>query len=84
MRPDPGYEPDKIIWSLNDGSASCDITESRNFSMPAMDAVVYVSKRQFWLRSFFSVLQEAGAFCGSIAVTQSTPLAAIFGVSVKR
>ena len=45
VRPDPGYEPDKIIWSLNDGSASCDITESRNFSMPAMDAVVYVTFR---------------------------------------
>ncbi len=41
--PDPGYRLDKIIWSLIDGSASYDITEAKNFVMPAMDAVVYVT-----------------------------------------
>ncbi len=40
---DPGYRLDKIIWSLIDGSASYEITEAKNFVMPAMDAVVYVS-----------------------------------------
>ena len=40
---DPGYQLDKIIWSLIDGSASYDITEARNFVMPAMDVVVYVT-----------------------------------------
>ena len=43
--PDPGYRLDKIIWSLIDGSASYDITEAKNFVMPAMDAVVYVTFR---------------------------------------
>ena len=43
--PDPGFMLDKIIWSLIDGSASYDITEARNFVMPAMDAVVYVTFR---------------------------------------
>jgi len=38
-----GYELDKIVWSLIDGSASYDITEAKNFVMPAMDAVVYVT-----------------------------------------
>ena len=39
----PGFVLDKIIWSLIDGSASYDITETKNFVMPAMDAVVYVT-----------------------------------------
>ena len=39
----PGFTLDKIIWSLIDGSASYDITEAKNFVMPAMDAVVYVT-----------------------------------------
>ena len=38
-----GYELDKIVWSLIDGSASYDITEAKNFVMPAMDVVVYVT-----------------------------------------
>ena len=38
-----GYVLDKIVWSLIDGSASYDITEAKNFVMPAMDAVVYVT-----------------------------------------
>ena len=40
-----GYVLDKIVWSLIDGSASYDITEAKNFVMPAMDAVVYVTFR---------------------------------------
>jgi len=40
-----GYTLDKIVWSLIDGSASYDITEAKNFVMPAMDAVVYVTFR---------------------------------------
>jgi len=40
-----GYTLDKIVWSLIDGSASYDITEAKNFVMPAMDVVVYVSFR---------------------------------------
>ena len=39
----PGFVLDKIIWSYIDGTASYDITESRNFVMPAMDVVVYVT-----------------------------------------
>ena len=39
----PGYTLDKIIWSYIDGTASYDITEAKNFVMPAMDVVVYVS-----------------------------------------
>jgi len=42
---DPGYTLDKIVWSLIDGSASYDITEAKNFVMPAMDVVVYVTFR---------------------------------------
>ena len=38
-----GYTLDKIVWSLIDGSASYDITEAKNFVMPAMDVVVYVT-----------------------------------------
>ena len=38
-----GYVLDKIVWSLIDGSASYDITEGKNFVMPAMDVVVYVT-----------------------------------------
>ena len=38
-----GYVLDKIVWSLIDGSASYDITEAKNFVMPAMDVVVYVT-----------------------------------------
>ena len=41
--PDSGYVLDKIIWSLIDGSASYDITQSQTFVMPAMDVVVSVS-----------------------------------------
>ena len=41
--PDPGYALDRIIWSFMDGTASYDITESRNFTMPAKDVVVYVT-----------------------------------------
>jgi len=41
--PDPGYELDKIVWSTIDGSASYDITEAKNFVMPAADAVVHVT-----------------------------------------
>ena len=40
-----GYALDKIVWSLIDGSASYDITEAKNFVMPAMDVVVYVTFR---------------------------------------
>jgi len=40
-----GYVLDKIVWSLIDGSASYDITEAKNFVMPAMDVVVYVTFR---------------------------------------
>jgi len=40
-----GYVLDKIVWSLIDGSASYDITEVKNFVMPAMDVVVYVTFR---------------------------------------
>ena len=40
-----GYTLDKIVWSLIDGSASYDITEAKNFVMPAMDVVVYVTFR---------------------------------------
>ena len=40
---DQGYMLDKIVWSLIDGSASYDITEAKNFVMPAMDVVVYVA-----------------------------------------
>jgi len=40
-----GYVLDKIVWSLIDGSASYDITETKNFVMPAMDVVVYVTFR---------------------------------------
>ena len=40
-----GYTLDKIVWSLIDGSASYDITEVKNFVMPAMDVVVYVTFR---------------------------------------
>ena len=40
-----GYVLDKIVWSLIDGSASYDITEAKNFVMPARDAVVYVTFR---------------------------------------
>ena len=43
--PDPGYELASIIWSLIDGSASYDITQAKNFVMPAMDVVVYVTFR---------------------------------------
>jgi hypothetical protein len=32
-----------IVWSMIDGSASYDITETQTFVMPAMDAVVYVT-----------------------------------------
>ena len=39
----PGFVLDKIVWSLIDGSASYDITEAKNFVMPAMDVVVYVT-----------------------------------------
>lgn len=39
----PGYTLDKIIWSYIDGTASYDITETKNFVMPAMDVVVYVA-----------------------------------------
>jgi len=42
---DPGYTLDKIVWSLIDGSASYDITEAKNFVMPAMDVVVNVTFR---------------------------------------
>ena len=42
---EPGYTLDKIVWSLIDGSASYDITEAKNFVMPAMDVVVYVTFR---------------------------------------
>jgi len=41
--PDPGYRVASIVWSLIDGSASYDITEAKNFVMPAMDVVVYVT-----------------------------------------
>ena len=44
--PDPGYELDRIVWSYLDGSASYDITEAKNFVMPAADAVVHVTFRQ--------------------------------------
>ena len=39
----PGFVLDKIIWSYIDGTASYDITEAKNFVMPAMDVVVYVT-----------------------------------------
>ena len=41
--PAPGYRLASIVWSLIDGSASYDITQSQNFVMPAMDAVVHVT-----------------------------------------
>ncbi len=41
--PAPGYRLASIVWSMIDGSASYDITESQTFVMPAMDAVVYVT-----------------------------------------
>ena len=41
--PAPGYKLASIVWSLIDGSASYDITQSQNFVMPAMDAVVHVT-----------------------------------------
>jgi len=41
--PDPGYVLDRIVWSMIDGSASYDITEAKNFVMPAADAVVHVT-----------------------------------------
>ena len=40
---DPGYRVASIVWSLIVGSASYDITEAKNFVMPAMDVVVYVT-----------------------------------------
>ena len=43
--PAPGYALASIVWSLIDGSASYDITESQNFVMPAMDVVVYMTFR---------------------------------------
>jgi Fic family protein len=43
----------------------------------------YIRKRQFWARSFFPASQGPETFCGSIASTQSSPLAAILGASVK-
>ena len=41
--PAPGYRLASIVWSMIDGSASYDITETQTFVMPAMDAVVYVT-----------------------------------------
>ena len=41
--PAPGYRLANIVWSMIDGSASYDITETQTFVMPAMDAVVYVT-----------------------------------------
>ncbi len=41
--PAPGSRLASIVWSMIDGSASYDITESQTFVMPAMDAVVYVT-----------------------------------------
>ena len=41
--PAPGYRLASIVWSMIDGSASYDITETQSFVMPAMDAVVYVT-----------------------------------------
>ncbi len=41
--PAPGYKLASIVWSLIDGSASYDITQSQTFVMPAMDAVVHVT-----------------------------------------
>ena len=45
LEAEQGYTLDKIVWSLIDGSASYDITEAKNFVMPAMDVVVYVTFR---------------------------------------
>ena len=41
--PAPGYKLVSIVWSLIDGSASYDITQSQTFVMPSMDAVVHVT-----------------------------------------
>ena len=41
--PGPGYRRASIVWSMIDGAASYDITESQTFVIPAMDAVVYVT-----------------------------------------
>ena len=41
--PAPGYKLASIVWSLIDGSASYDITQSQNLVMPAMDVVVHVT-----------------------------------------
>ena len=41
--PDSSYRLASIVWSMIDGSASYDITETQTFVMPAMDAVVYVT-----------------------------------------
>ena len=41
--PAPGYTLASIVWSLIDGSASYDITQSQNLVMPAMDVVVHVT-----------------------------------------
>ena len=41
--PAPGYRLASIVWSMIDGSASYDITETQTFVIPAMDAVVYVT-----------------------------------------
>ena len=41
--PAPGYRLASIVWSMIDGSASYDITETQTFVMPAMDAVAYVT-----------------------------------------
>ncbi len=41
--PDSGYRLASIVWSMIDGSASYDITETQSFVMPAMDAVAYVT-----------------------------------------
>lgn len=41
--PAPGYKLASIVWSLIDGSASYDITQSQTFVTPAMDAVVHVT-----------------------------------------
>ena len=41
--PAPGYKLASIVWSLIDGSASYDITQSQTFVAPAMDVVVHVT-----------------------------------------
>ena len=60
-----GYVLDKIVWSLIDGSASYDITEAKNFVMPAMDVPPPAAHAAIWGRCHEVTERVPGIMPGS-------------------